>query len=205
MKKITEERHHLSENLDIMSTIEILDLMNKEDTSIPIIINKYLREIENIINHVVSSFANDGRLFYVGCGTSGRMGVLDASECPPTFKVNKSLVQGIIAGGERAVYQSVEGAEDSYDDGYSVCKNNNINSNDSIIGISASGSASFVLGALKYASDNNAFTTLLTFNYIDPIDYIEYCKIYEHSQYDIEDEKSSIKVGCNVGSPFEAS
>ena len=173
MKKITEQRHKLSANLDKMSTIDILDLMNKEDISIPIVISKHLDKIEQIIMNVVSGFKKQGRLFYIGCGTSGRLGILDASECPPTFKVHESLVQGIIAGGKSAVYKSVEGAEDSYDDGYNVCKKNNIKSNDSVIGISANGSAPFVLGALKYASEKNAFSTLLTFNHVKFIDYID--------------------------------
>jgi len=172
MKKITETRHPLSENLDKMTTIDILHLMNSEDRSIPIIINKHLRNIEKIIENVISSFQKGGRLFYIGCGTSGRLGILDASECPPTFKVDKSLVQGIIAGGKNAVFQSIEGAEDSYDDGYNICEQNNINSNDSVIGISASGSAPFVLGSLKYASNQKAFSSLLTFNQIEHFEYI---------------------------------
>ena len=172
MKKITETRHQLSENLDKMSTIDILHLMNSEDKSIPTIINKHLKTIEKLIEHVIFSFKKGGRLFYIGCGTSGRLGILDASECPPTFKVDKSLVQGIIAGGKNAIFESIEGAEDSYDDGYNICEENNINSNDSVIGISASGSAPFVLGSLKYASEKKAFSSLITFNHIDHIKYI---------------------------------
>jgi N-acetylmuramic acid 6-phosphate etherase len=173
MKKITENRHHLSENLDQMSTFDILQLMNSEDQSIPSIVNEHLESIEKIIENVITSFENKGRLFYIGCGTSGRLGILDASECHPTFKVDKSLVQGIIAGGEQAVFQSVEGAEDSYEDGYNICKNHAINSNDTVIGISASGTAPFVLGALNYASEKSAFSSLLTFNNIAPLEYID--------------------------------
>ena len=173
MKKITETRHKLSENLDTMTTADILHLMNNEDKSIPAIIKNHLKNIEKVIENVVSSFDKGGRLFYIGCGSSGRLGILDASECPPTFKVNKSLVQGIIAGGKNAVFQSIEGAEDSYDGGYNICEENDINSNDSVIGISASGSAPFVLGALKYASEKNAFSSLLTFNQIEHLEYID--------------------------------
>ena len=126
-----------------MSTIDILQLMNSEDLSIPSVVNEHLECIEKIIENVIVSFENKGRLFYIGCGTSGRLGILDASECHPTFKVDKALVQGIIAGGEQAVFQSVEGAEDSYEDGYNICKKHVINSNDTVIGISASGTAPF--------------------------------------------------------------
>jgi len=166
MSKTTELRHPSSDNLDVMSIYEILELINSEDESIPVIIKKHLKDIEHIINIIINGFSNNGRLFYIGCGTSGRFGILDASECPPTFKVNPLLVQGIIAGGNEAVFKSIEGAEDSFNDGYDILKSKKITKNDTVIGISASGTAQFVLGSLKYANNLGAYTTLLTFNNI---------------------------------------
>ena len=171
--KITEQQNPNSMNIDSLDIGEILRTINNEDERVAKAVKEAIPQIHLFIESLVDSFWQGGRLFYVGAGTSGRLGVLDASECPPTFNVHESLVQGIIAGGINAVYKSVEGAEDSYDDGYSVCKKNNINSNDSVIGISANGSAPFVLGALKYASEKNAFSTLLTSNHVKQIDYID--------------------------------
>ena len=149
MTKITETRNLLSNNLDEMSISKIIQLMNNEDKEIPNIIGQNLNIIKNVINNIIRTFESNGRLFYVGCGTSGRLGVLDASECPPTFKTDPSDVQGIIAGGYDALYKSIEGAEDSFEDGQSIIIDKKIKSSDSVIGISASGSAKFVLGALS--------------------------------------------------------
>jgi N-acetylmuramic acid 6-phosphate etherase len=164
MTKITETKNPLSNNLDNMSVSKIIELMNNEDKEIPKIISEKLDIIKNVINNVINTFESNGRLFYIGCGTSGRLGVLDASECPPTFKINPSLVQGIIAGGYDALYKSIEGAEDSFDDGQEIVLDKNIKSSDSVIGISASGSAQFVLGALSKSFDLGAYTSLITFN-----------------------------------------
>ena len=164
MTKITETKNPLSNNLDNMSISKIIELMNNEDKEIPKIISGKLNIIKNVINNVINTFESNGRLFYIGCGTSGRLGVLDASECPPTFKINPSLVQGIIAGGYDALYKSIEGAEDSFDDGQKIVLDKNIKSSDSVIGISASGSAQFVLGALSKSFDLGAYTCLITFN-----------------------------------------
>ena len=173
MNKTTEERNSESNNLDIMPLLDILSLMNNQDLEIPSVIKNHLIDIEMIIKQVIRSFNNNGRLFYVGCGTSGRLGVLDASECPPTFKVSTSLVQGIIAGGSKALYQSVEGAEDSYKDGQKIVKNKNINHNDTVIGVSASGTADYVLGCLEKSKDKNAYTALITFNKIKSKRFID--------------------------------
>ena len=173
MNKTTEERNPESNNLDIMPLLDILSLMNNQDLEIPGAIKNHLIDIEMIIKQVIRSFNNNGRLFYVGCGTSGRLGVLDASECPPTFKVSASLVQGIIAGGSKALYQSIEGAEDSYEDGQKIVKNKNINHNDTVIGVSASGTADYVLGCLEKSKDKNAYTALITFNKIKSKRFID--------------------------------
>ncbi len=164
MTKITETKNPQSNNLDNMSISKIIKLMNIEDKKIPIIISKNLDVIEKVINNVINSFESNGRLFYIGCGTSGRLGILDASECPPTFKTDSSLVQGVIAGGYGALYKSIEGAEDSFNEGQKIILDKNIMKSDTVIGISASGSAKFVLGALSKAFELGAYTSLITFN-----------------------------------------
>ncbi len=170
MTKITETNNPLSNGLDNMSVLEIVELMNKQDAEIPKIINKNLKVIKTVIDNVIKAFENKGRLFYVGCGTSGRLGVLDSSECPPTFKTDPSLVQGIIAGGYKALHTSVEGAEDSLLDGENIIKEKKIKSFDCIIGISASGTAPYVLGALSKSYMLGAYTCLITFNKFDSED-----------------------------------
>ena len=174
MDKITEQQNSLSKNFNNNSIFEIITLMNKEDASISLAINEQLNQIEKFILEIIKNIKKGGRLFYIGCGTSGRLGVLDASECPPTFSTDPCLVQGIIAGGYEALYQSIEGAEDSLDDGVEVIKNKDIKSNDIVLGISANGAANFVLGALEEAFKNGATTGLLTFNNIDKKKYINY-------------------------------
>jgi N-acetylmuramic acid 6-phosphate etherase len=174
MDKITEQQNSLSKNFNNNSIFEIITLMNKEDASISLAINEQLNQIEQFILEIIKNIKKGGRLFYIGCGTSGRLGVLDASECPPTFSTDPNLVQGIIAGGYEALYQSIEGAEDSLDDGVEVIKNKDIKSNDIVLGISANGAANFVLGALEEAFKNGATTGLLTFNNIDKKKYINY-------------------------------
>ena len=164
MTKITETKNPQSNNLDNMSISKIIELMNMEDKEIPKIIGQNLELIEKVIKNVINSFESNGRLFYIGCGTSGRLGVLDASECPPTFKTDPSLVQGIIAGGYGALSKSIEGAEDSFNDGEEVIIDEKIKQSDVVIGISASGSAKFVLGALSKAFELGAYTCLITFN-----------------------------------------
>ena len=173
MKKITELKNPLSENIDKMSISEILDLINNEDENLSRQIRKKNPDLEQVINVIINAFKNGGRLLYVGCGSSGRLGVLDAAECPPTFSVSKYLVQGIIAGGNKALYQSIEGAEDDFNQGHIAIEKKKVNSNDVVFGISANGSAKFVLGALKYAKKNKAYTSLLTFNNIDNIAYVD--------------------------------
>ena len=174
MDKITEQQNSLSYKMNNMSVFEILLMMNKEDALIASAINKKLNKIELLINDVVKKIKQNGRLFYLGCGTSGRLGVLDASECPPTFSTNPKLVQGIIAGGPQALYKSVEGAEDSLEEGRKIITKNKIKENDIIIGISANGSAPYVLSALKEAYDCGAMTSLITFNEINVKKYIKH-------------------------------
>ncbi len=171
MTKITETKNPQSNNLDNMSISKIIELMNIEDKRIPVIIGKNLHVIEKVINNVINSFESNGRLFYIGCGTSGRLGVLDASQCPPTFKTDPFLVQGVIAGGYGALSKSIEGAEDSFDDGKKIILDKKIKQSDVVIGISASGSAKFVLGALSKSFELGAYTSLITFNNFNEDDY----------------------------------
>ena len=162
--KITEKQNQHSMNIDGMSTLEILHVINSEDSKIAIAVEKSLDDIKDFIDSLVIQFKKGGRLFYLGSGTSGRLGVLDASECPPTFGADPSMVQGLIAGGYDALVNSIEGAEDLFELGPEVISDSNINENDVVLGITASSTTPFVLGALKKAKSLNALTGLLTCN-----------------------------------------
>lgn len=160
----TEQRNPNSMNLDQKSVREILELLNKEDVTVPLAVRDEFDHIESAINLVVHSFKNGGRLVYVGAGTSGRLGILDASECPPTFGVDKSLVQGIIAGGREAIMNAIEGAEDNERAGGDDLKTIGITNKDVVIGIAASGRTPYVIGALKYAKEIGAKTASISNN-----------------------------------------
>ena len=163
MKKITEKNNNNSNNIDSFSTKNILKTINSEDSNIPEVINKSINDIEKVVNGLVKVFNNNGKLFYVGCGTSGRLGILDAVECPPTFSTPIDMVQGIIAGGNKAIYKSVENAEDSDIDAIKIVREK-ISNKDFVIAISASGSANYVLAALKESNRLGAKTCLITCN-----------------------------------------
>ena len=160
----TEERHPKSMSLDRLSIQEGIELMAAEDARLPPAILTQTAPIEKTIRWVTRSLKSGGRLFYFGAGTSGRLGVLDASECPPTFRTEPELVQGIIAGGDTALRRSVEGAEDSLAAGISEIEDRNVTDRDTVVGIAASGRTPFVWGALTAARDASAKTVLLTFN-----------------------------------------
>jgi len=167
MTKVTEQNNPVSKDIDALSIFQMLQIINKEDNQVPIIIAKHLEEIEKVIEKVIISLKNNGRLFYIGCGSSGRLGVLDAAECPPTFSVSHELIQGIIAGGYDALHKSIEGAEDLLENGKNVLVEKQININDIVIGITAAGTAKFVLGALEYAQSLKISTALITFNKVN--------------------------------------
>ena len=173
MKKITETKNDTSSNIDQLKIYDILHLINKEDAQIHKEIYKVLPLIEKLIISVINSLNNNGKLFYVGCGTSGRLGVLDAAECPPTFSTDHSLVQGIIAGGKSALYKSVENAEDSALDAQKIIRKK-VNKNDIVIGLSASGTAKFVLSALQEAHKMNIITSLVTCNNVKSLPYVDH-------------------------------
>ena len=160
----TEQRHPRSMNLDKLAIAEGIELMLSEDQKLPAAIRREAPKIERVIGKIVTAFKRGGRLFYVGAGTSGRLGILDASECPPTFRVSPELVQGIIAGGQTAVFRAVEGAEDDCDAGGRAIQFRSIGKKDVLVGIAASGRTPFVHGALTEARRRGAFTVLLCFN-----------------------------------------
>ncbi|MBO9128767.1 N-acetylmuramic acid 6-phosphate etherase [Bacillus sp. 165] len=160
----TERRNERTMNLDEMTTIEILKAMNEEDQTVPISVSKEIKHIEAIVQKVVASFKKGGRLIYMGAGTSGRLGILDAVECPPTFGTDKEMVQGLIAGGVEAFTVAVEGAEDSESLAVEDLKAISLTNNDTVIGIAASGRTPYVIGALKYAKQVGANTGSISCN-----------------------------------------
>ncbi|MBD8034238.1 N-acetylmuramic acid 6-phosphate etherase [Solibacillus merdavium] len=160
----TEKRNNETMNLDVMPISDVLQIMNKEDMQVVNSVERVLPTIEKVIKKVVENLRNGGRLFYIGAGTSGRLGMLDASECPPTFMTDPELVQTVMAGGKDAFFQAVENAEDRLEDGMNKLKGKNITPFDSVIGITASGTTPFVMGALEYAQSVGAFTVSLTSN-----------------------------------------
>lgn len=160
---LTEMRNKYSDNLHTFSTLEIIQLMNQEDMKVPDVIEKALPQIRDAIDIVVDALQRGGKLFYIGAGTSGRLGVLDASECPPTFGVSPDLVNGIIAGGEKAMRFPIENAEDNREAGKNEV-DQLVSQNDVIIGIASSGRTPYVLGALERANEKNIPTVGISCN-----------------------------------------
>ena len=160
-ERLTERRHPRASALSSFSTGEILELMNEEDARVAAAVRAALPQIAHAVDTIVTSFANGGRLRYVGAGTSGRLGVLDASEAPPTFGVEPELVRGIIAGGDDALRSSIEGAEDDAGAGARAAREY-VRSGDVVVGISASGRARYVVAALVMAREIGARTVALT-------------------------------------------
>ena len=158
----TELRNRASKNIDRLSTQQIVDLINAEDVLVPAAVARQNKLIAAAIDLIVARLKEGGRLFYVGAGTSGRLGVLDASECPPTFGVPPSLVQGIIAGGRRALVRSAEGAEDYPEDGAAAVEKKRVRARDVVVGLAACGMTPFVHGALKQARRIGAATIFVT-------------------------------------------
>ena len=161
---ITEQRNPNSMNVDCLSALEIVQLMNEEDKQVPLAIEKCLPLIAQAVERIVAAFQQDGRLVYIGAGTSGRLGVLDASECPPTFGVSPEMVKGIIAGGERALRHPIEGAEDSKEQAVVDLQTIQFSSKDVLVGIAASGRTPYVVGALEYAKSLGSATVSIASN-----------------------------------------
>ncbi len=160
----TTEADSNYDGLDKMSTLELLKNINNEDKTVAFAIEKELSAIERLANVVVEKMQQGGRLFYMGAGTSGRLGVVDASECPPTFGVPHGLVVGLIAGGDLAIRKAVEFAEDDTTQGWKDLQEQNITTNDVVVGIAASGSTPYVIGALEKCNENNIVTACITCN-----------------------------------------
>lgn len=161
---ITEQRNPNSMHVDSLSALEIVQLMNDEDKQVPLAIEKCLPQIAQAVECIVAAFQQGGRLVYIGAGTSGRLGVLDASECPPTFGVSPEMVKGIIAGGERALRHPIEGAEDSKEQAVVDLQTIQFSSKDVLVGIAASGRTPYVIGALEYAKRLDSVTVSIASN-----------------------------------------
>lgn len=161
---ITEQRNPNSMHVDSLSALEIVQLMNDEDKQVPLAIEKCLPQIAQAVEYIVAAFQQGGRLVYIGAGTSGRLGVLDASECPPTFGVSPEMVKGIIAGGERALRHPIEGAEDSKAQAVVDLQTIQFSSKDVLVGIAASGRTPYVIGALEYAKSLGSVTVSIASN-----------------------------------------
>ena len=161
---ITEQRNPNSMHVDSLSALEIVQLMNQEDKQVPLAIEKCLPQIAQAVECIVAAFQQGGRLVYIGAGTSGRLGVLDASECPPTFGVSPEMVKGIIAGGERALRHPIEGAEDSKAQAEVDLQTIQFSSKDVVVGIAASGRTPYVIGALEYAKSLGSVTVSIASN-----------------------------------------
>ena len=160
----TEQLNPHTRGLDRKSTIEIVRAMNREDARVAVAVKRALPQIARAVDAIVEAFESGGRLIYVGAGTSGRLAVLDASECPPTFGTPPRMVQALIAGGERAIRHAVEGAEDSAVNGGRDVKHARISGHDAVVGVAASGSTPYVLGALQQAQRHGAVTVGVTSN-----------------------------------------
>jgi N-acetylmuramic acid 6-phosphate etherase len=160
----TEQRNEASRDIDAKGSLEIVSIINGEDKKVPRAVEKILPQIAALVDDIVAAFRKGGRLIYIGAGTSGRLGVLDASECPPTYGVDSGMVQGLIAGGREALTKSIEAAEDRANEGVRELKALDFSPNDVLVGITASGQAPYVLGALEYARSLGAVTGAISCN-----------------------------------------
>ena len=165
----TTEQDSLYNHLEKMSVSELLTNINAEDKSVAIAVEKAMPQIEVLVTQIIPKLKSGGRLFYIGAGTSGRLGILDASECPPTFGVSHNLVIGLIAGGDSAIRNAVEFAEDSTQEGWNDLQKYDINSNDVVIGIAASGTTPYVISALEVCNQNNIITGSISCNLNSPL------------------------------------
>ena len=177
MNKVTEADSHY-DSLEQMSTVDLLQNINNEDEKVARIVKQQIPSIVSLIEVIVEKLQLGGRLFYLGAGTSGRLGILDASECPPTFGVSHDLVIGLIAGGDSAIRKAVEFAEDNNELGWKDLRKYDVSNNDVVVGIAASGTTPYVVGALKRCQEHNVTTGCITCNLNSPLS--------THSDYPIE-------------------
>ena len=167
-EKITEQSS-LYNNLEQKSTRELLESINREDQKVPLAVEKCIPQIEKLVDGIVERMQKGGRLFYMGAGTSGRLGVLDASEIPPTYGMPKTFVIGLIAGGDTALRNPVEAAEDNLEKGWQELQEHHINSLDTVVGIAASGTTPYVIGALRKSRENGILTASISCNPDSPV------------------------------------
>ena len=184
MTKITESDSIYS-HLEKMSTDDLLKNINNEDQTVAKSVKKIIPKIEHLVNSIIPKIKKGGRLFYIGAGTSGRLGVVDASECPPTFGVDDNLIIGLIAGGDTAIRKAVEFAEDDPFAGAKDLEKFKLNETDTVIGIAASGTTPYVIGALEYCNKKNILTSCITNNNKTPLSKV-----------------SKIPIECIVGPEF---
>ena len=168
MNRTTEQDSNYTD-LDKMSIAELLHGINNEDKTVPLAVEKVIPEIEKLVNAIVDKVSKGGRLFYIGAGTSGRLGILDASECPPTYGVPFDMFVGIIAGGDKAIRRAVENAEDNSEQAWKDLLEFNISDKDVLIGIAASGTTPYVIGGLKKANENGVETGCIVCNAGSPV------------------------------------
>src|SRR5467141_5294137 len=168
-QRLTEQRNAASRNLDRITAREIVRLMNREDRKVAVAVGQELRAIARAVDAIVNGIRKGGRLIYVGAGSSGRMAVLDAAECPPTFGTSPKLVRALIAGGRPAVTGAVEGAEDSQENAERDLRAIKLTGRDIVVGITASGTTPYVLASLKYARKRRATTVAITVNSNIPV------------------------------------
>lgn len=196
-KLTTELRNPHSIDIDIKPIREILEIMNQEDSKVPTAIAKEIPQIERAVNFAIESFKQGGRLIYIGAGTSGRLGILDASECPPTFGVSHDLVQGLIAGGSKAITEAIEGAEDNNTLGGDDLKAISLTEKDTVIGIAASGRTPYVIGGLQYANEIGAKTVSISNNKDSEIGKIANVKIEVVTGPEIITGSTRLKAGTS--------
>ncbi len=191
----TEKRNEKTTHIDKMSTAQMMRVMQEENINAAKAIEGELKNIELAVDAISERMKKGGRLFYVGCGTSGRLGVLDASECPPTYGVSYDTVIGVMAGGDKALRQAGEADEDSYEDGCRDLSAYNITENDSVIGISVSGGASYVIGALETAKKAEALTVALSCNEGCAIEQIADISIHPDTGAEVITGSTRMKAG----------
>jgi N-acetylmuramic acid 6-phosphate etherase len=194
-KLTTEKRNNNTMDLDVMSVREILEVMNREDQTVPQAVAMELHSIEKAVQNVIQSFQEGGRLIYIGAGTSGRLGVLDAVECKPTFGSPSEMVQGFLAGGMKALTDAVEGAEDNESLGENDLKSMYLSEKDTVIGIAASGRTPYVVGALKYANDVGAKTVSISCNQNSEISKFAKVKIEVETGPEVLTGSTRLKAG----------
>jgi len=191
----TEMRNPLSINIEKMSTKEMLELIQKENENAVKAVDMAIEQIEKACDAITKAFEKGGRLFYIGCGTSGRLGILDAVECPPTYGISQDQIVGIIAGGRDSVFKANENKEDSYIDGKNDIRSYSLSKNDIVVGISVSGNAKYVQGALEYAKSLGCMTIGLTSNSGSVIDILSDISIVTDTGAEVITGSTRMKAG----------